>query len=155
MWGDYTKRNVLVLEMFCEKYNCIDFLLILEDWRASALRRGWRRHRDAQNSTTTPTYILFPSLSSRSIPFTSMNRQAMGLDGTMWLASDRSRPLYTCCDINSPICGGIRSRESQINEPRAMCRDPIYAHWVSRNERDSLKCLSSKIDCKLHRSSCP
>jgi hypothetical protein len=115
--------------MFCERYNCIDLLLVLDGLRASAFKRGWRRHHDAQDSTATPTYVLFPSLSSRSVPLsTSMNRQAMVLDGTTWPSYDRSWPSYTCCDINSPICGGIRSRETSRLTSHAQCVEIQYMH---------------------------
>ena len=85
--GDYTERNVFLLKVFSKKYNGLDLFLVLEDLHMSASRRG-RRHRDAQNRSAALTNVLFPSLSSFSIPFTSINRHATVLKGTTWPASD-------------------------------------------------------------------
>ncbi len=111
VWSDNTVRNVFVLKVFCEKYYCFNLFLVLENACVSVKDVVGAGIAMLKSQSTTLTYKLFPSSSSCSIPFTSINRQAMVLDGTTWPASDWSRSLYTCRDINSPICGGIRSRE--------------------------------------------
>jgi hypothetical protein len=75
--GDDAVTFSFVLEVPCEKHDCFNFFLVLEDgtkiWSASLIR---------SITSAALTNELFPSSSNCSEPFTSTKRQAMSLEGT-------------------------------------------------------------------------